>query len=253
MPLSTKDLYIFAHPDDETFIAGSMAMALKSGIEVHGLWMTSGDYFGGGERRRVEHAKAMEILGLEGSNTEICDYPDLGLMYNLEGCIKKISRVIEEIKPHRVFTTAYEGGHPDHDSTNLACFMALADIDADISMLEIPLYNGSGPSKHFKWRINSFPLDNERVLYQPLDNGSIRIKHRMIKAYSSQWMYMIPLRLACGTERMKNIGEPYSEVPKDRDYTRPPHWRPLNYERFFNSFMRVDFDLFKHYAEKVLS
>lgn len=230
-----------------------MAMAIKSGIEVHGLWMTSGDYFGGGEKRKVEHSKAMGILGLSESYTEICDFPDLGLIYNLTGCIEKIAEVIGNIKPNRVFTTAYEGGHPDHDSANFACFMALKSMKADIPMFEFPLYNGSGQTKHLKWRINSFPLANSSVIYQPLDNESIKIKYSMIKAYSSQWMYMIPLRLACGKKKMKNKGEPYCEVPRDRDYLKPPHPKPLNYERSFNSFMRVNFDLFKRHAEEAIS
>jgi hypothetical protein len=37
-------------------------------------------------------------------------------------------------------------------------------------------------------------------------------------------------------------GEPYRPCPQERDHTMRPHHGDLNYERWFNSFMKIKFD-----------
>lgn len=242
-------LYLFAHPDDETFFAAAISKELKRGADIHCLWMTCGDYFGGGPKRRLEHARAMSILGLPRDRVSILSLPDLGLIYNLRQCADIIGEAIVRTEPDLIVTTAYEGGHPDHDSLNFSCARAALRGQRSVPVFEFPLYNGAGPRVHWKWRINRFPHVGPDILGYDLDESSVDIKRRMMRAYSSQWMYMWPALLSSGKTRLLKHGEPYRPIPLERDYTLPPHPRPLNYERPFNFFMKIRFDLFR---EKVI-
>ncbi len=82
-------------------------------------------------------------------------------------------------------------------------------------------------------------------MYNPLPDDAIRCKYDMMKAYSTQKLYMVPARLACAPGRLSQEGEPYRLCPEDRDHTIPPHAGKLNYERWFNSFMKITFADFR--------
>ncbi|MGD9819812.1 MAG: hypothetical protein AB7V04_14120, partial [Desulfomonilaceae bacterium] len=84
--------------------------------------------------------------------------------------------------------------------------------------------------------------------YLPLTIQEVAIKHRTMRIYSSQWMYMIPARLACSTKKMVSEGEPKRLCNPDTDHTVKPHSGKLNYERWFNAFMRIKFS---NYQEAV--
>ncbi len=190
-------LFLFAHPDDEVLIAGTMRGLLARGAFMHAAWITSGDYFGGRERREAELACAMGILGLDAQRTHLLRLPSLGLLAQLRHGGERVAELIHETRPEIVFVNAYEGGHPDHDAVNFMAYSGLHELGPKIRLLEFPLYNGTGPLSHWRWRINGFPPGGPRVLYNPLDSEGTGCKYRMMRAYSSQWAYMIPARLAC--------------------------------------------------------
>jgi hypothetical protein len=67
-----------------------------------------------------------------------------------------------------------------------------------------------------------------------------------MRTHSSQWMYMIPARLACSRSRLSEVGEPYRPFDRKRDHAVQPHEGRLGYEKWFNAFMKTSFTDFKN-------
>jgi LmbE family N-acetylglucosaminyl deacetylase len=241
---SARYLFLFAHPDDDAFIAGTMRDLMTRGSEIHAAWLTSGGFLGGMKTREAELASAMDVLGLEPSHLRFPRFPDLGLLPRLDEAADYVASLVAELRPESIFATAFEGGHPDHDAVNFAAVEGVRRSAQDPDIYEFPLYNASGPLWHWKWRINAFPPGPPDTLYNPLSNDAIECKHAIMRAYSTQWMYMLPARLASPHERMVTRGEPYRPCPLNKDHTIPPHSGTLGYERWINAFMRTSFKKF---------
>jgi len=239
-----KYLCLFAHPDDDVFIAGTMKLLLDQGADLHAAWLTSGDYFGLGSRRDRELTRAMAILGLDESRVHRLGFPDLGLLARLDEAAEKVAEMMDQVQPSVVVADAFEGGHPDHDCVNFLAFEGSFRAGIKAQIIEFPLYNGAGHWYYGRWKINSFPHGGPPVLYNRLTDAAVTCKHRMIRAYSSQWMFMFPARLASSRSRLTNLGEPYRICPADRDHTVPPHVGRVSYERPVNSFMKIKFTQF---------
>ncbi len=216
-------------------------MLLHEGARVHAAWLTSGDYFGQGELREAELAKAAGIIGLQDTNVHLLRQPDLGLVSGMVKAAESLTELLATLNPDILFVTAFEGGHPDHDSANFLAYECSERAGIRPRMYEFPLYNGSGPVRHWKWRINGFPPGGPEILYRPLDDKAVDCKYQMMRTYSSQWMYMVPARLASSRSKLKERGEPYRACPSDRDHTIPPHPGLLNWERWFNYFIKITF------------
>lgn len=121
-----KILYIFPHPDDESFgPAGAIHQQVSQGHKVHLLTLTRGGATQArhklnlsvqqmGEVRLVEMLKVKEVLGLE--TMEVLDLPDSKLKELdpriLEGIV---TQHIEDIKPNIVITYPVHGGSGYHD------------------------------------------------------------------------------------------------------------------------------------------
>lgn len=250
--LSTgKFVFLFAHPDDDVFVAGTMKVLLDQGAEIHCVWATSGDYFGQGERREKELAEAMNILGLKDPNVHLLRFPDLGLVSRLDEAADTFASMLHRIRPDFIVANAFEGGHPDHDCVNFMAYEGPARLGIRPRRFEFPLYNGSGPLHTWRWRINRFPDHSPAEQYTVLPDTAILCKYRMMKAYAaSQWMYMFPARLASSRRKLKTIGEVYRSCPAQRDHTIRPHAGKMNYERWFNAFMKITFDDYRQAVRK---
>jgi LmbE family N-acetylglucosaminyl deacetylase len=242
--------FLFAHPDDDVFIAGTMRLLMERGSDVHGVWATDGNFMGQGSVRMRELATASGILGLNESRVHLLNQPDLGMIRDLDRAADAAAKLIRTIQPDAICVTAFEGGHPDHDLTNFLAYEASHRAGIRPKIYEFPLYNGTGPVRHWRWRINAFPADGLPTRYTRLYDDAIRRKHSMMRAYASQWMFMIPARLACPWQTMLNIGEPFRESPIDRDHALPPHPGQLNYERWFNGFLKTRFPRFRTAVER---
>ncbi|MFH1117195.1 MAG: PIG-L deacetylase family protein [Pseudomonadota bacterium] len=238
-------LFLFAHPDDDVMICGTMKMLIDAGAEVHGAWLGSGDWLGQGPTRRAERSKAAKIMGLKRSRTHVLGIADMHFLGNLEQAARKTAALFSRIKPDIVFVPAYEGGHPDHDAVNFLAYEASRRTGLRPKLFEFPLYNATGPAYHWWWRVNDFPPGGPAVFSTPLNGAAVDAKFEIIRTYSSQWMLMIPARLAFSRSELLEVGELYRPCPADRDHTVRPHEDMLSYERWFNFFLGADFEDFR--------
>ena len=65
--------------------------------------------------------------------------PDREAVYYIRELADQVRAIIEELRPSTIVTTAYEGGHPDHD----ACAMIVQTLGQAI---EMPLYHARNGS-----------------------------------------------------------------------------------------------------------
>lgn len=119
-------LSIWAHPDDETFLAGGlMATTVDLGFRVTCVSATAGERGTNdpvawpperlGQVRRWESAAAMAILGV--TDHRFLDLPDGGFAdLDPAGPVARIVDLIEEVQPDTILTFGPEGAtfHPDH-------------------------------------------------------------------------------------------------------------------------------------------
>ena len=128
-----KALFIFAHPDDETFgTGGTIAKLAKAGVEVHVITATTGQAgqtgeYGDitpeelGEKRKIEQAEAAGILGI--SKTSYLGLMDGQLInHSVEELAEKLLPFIKDENPDIVITFEKNGAsnHPDHKQISLA-------------------------------------------------------------------------------------------------------------------------------------
>jgi LmbE family N-acetylglucosaminyl deacetylase len=123
-------LSVWAHPDDETYLAGGiMAAATENGQRVVCVSATAGELGTPdpqtwppermGRLRRWEAAGSMAILGV--SDHRFLDLPDGGLAaLDPSGPVARIASLLEEVRPDTVLTFAPHGTtfHPDHQAVS---------------------------------------------------------------------------------------------------------------------------------------
>jgi LmbE family N-acetylglucosaminyl deacetylase len=123
-------LSVWAHPDDETFLAGGiMAAAVDLGARVTCVSATAGERGTAdpeawppprlGQVRRWEAAAAMAILGV--TDHRFLDLPDSGLdALDPTGPVAAIAEIITQERPDTILTFGPDGAtfHPDHQTVS---------------------------------------------------------------------------------------------------------------------------------------
>lgn len=118
-------LSVWAHPDDETYLAaGVMAAAADRGDRVVCVSATAGEHGTPdpetwpparlGPRRQWEAAAAMAVLGV--TDHRILGLPDGSLVEHDEEGQVMVGRLLDEVQPDTILTFAPDGMtfHPDH-------------------------------------------------------------------------------------------------------------------------------------------
>ena len=130
-------LMIWAHPDDETYLAGGLSAVLTdAGQRVVCITATRGEAGVSGsaatvrdelaEVRTAELEEALRILGVEEHHW--LDYPDGGCAdIDADSAAARISRVLDDVGPDTVVTFGPDGftGHPDHRAVSRWTDLAL--------------------------------------------------------------------------------------------------------------------------------
>jgi LmbE family N-acetylglucosaminyl deacetylase len=249
-----RTAFIFAHPDDDTLIAGTMRELLERGAEVHGIWVTSGEREEPRKSMRHEETlEAMAVLGLPRDRIHILDLPFLGLLKVLDHAADLLARLLADIAPEQVFTVGYEGGHIDHDAVNFLAYEAMWRGGLSVPLYEFPLYNGDGPLHWYGFRVNAFPRSPGAppTLHLRLGPSALKHKFEAMSRYRSQWGYMTTFRWVAFFRGFARRGEPYRWCPDTRDHAAAPHRGRLNIERWFNRYMDVSFRDFQEAVRSV--
>ena len=118
-------LSVWAHPDDETYLAGGlMAAAADRGDRVVCVSLTAGEHGTSdpeawpplrlGRRRHWEAAAAMAVLGV--TEHRILGLPDGALADYDEQGLAVVDRLLDEVEPDTIVTFGPDGVtfHPDH-------------------------------------------------------------------------------------------------------------------------------------------
>ncbi len=115
-----------AHPDDETFFAGTMAKYVSEGVRVAILCGTRGERGATAglctidelpKVREAELRESMQILGLNAQDVHFLPYEDQKLLdAPLDEVRRSIVEVVRSIRPQVVVSFDLQGnnGHPDH-------------------------------------------------------------------------------------------------------------------------------------------
>lgn len=218
-------LFLFAHPDDDVLIAGSIYELVERGNRVELAWVTDSSSLGGRLRRQAECRAVAHVLGVDQGRVHFLDLPSLEMVPNLHACLPPLRQLVQHCQPQWGMTVAFEAGHIDHDCLNFLAYRC-----GFPRLYEYPLYTGQGHWFH----VNRFFGEHSR---QPLSGQAVVRKRLAMQLYASQWPYMAVARLVTGNRRW----EPYRVCPPQRDHGHPPHSGSLNIDRWYNRFMRYRF------------
>lgn len=235
----TPALFLFAHHDDEFFIAVTMRRLVAARLPVAAVWLTRGGLHG--DRREAESRQAMELIGVDPSSQYFLRLPDGHVLDNLEDVVTRLSRLLRKLRPASVFVPAFEGGHPDHDTAQLAAALAIRRMShiQHPTLYEFPLYSRSGA---MLLRVGEFIPGTTEIRQTPVKLRDRLLKRRLAVTFRSQRAIIWPLTGLRGGPMMVHVkGEPYRRVPASRDYTVRPHPGRLAYE-FYTS------ERFQHFA-----
>jgi len=257
---------VFAHEEDEVPCAG---MLQRQGPRSEYIWVTNGDgpsekngqsptvY---AEQRKRESKAALRSLGKAASQLKSLGYSErddhvlfkqLRQTDTRNEALNKIGqmaeRVYQELKaahPDILWTSAYQGGHPEHDLVHLLVCNARKRIETEehrhIPLLVFPEYQFSSvPPFIIPFRFK--PWKKQTVQLLSLDHEELQKKLALGSDYPSQAAFMKSFTrgvAAAGTLNRFRIGgrkltspemaetEEYQEVPESFDHLKSPNARP---------------------------
>jgi len=231
---SKNALFVLAHQDDEVFLSTRIERERRSGHVVWCAFLTDGRARGADSARR--NAESRRVLGrlavdpdhvlFAGSEQGI---PDGDLPHHLEASLGVLSGRLAGVAVERVYTTAYEGGHQDHDAAHLVA-LAFAGARGLIGRTwQAPTYNGF----RMPWRLFRVqqPLAGPRRRCIRRLDARAALHHALLPAhYPSQWSAWMGLWPGLALERLALRRETLLAVDLARARRRP-HEGPLLYER----------------------
>lgn len=175
-PLSV--IAIFAHPDDETWISGTLAKLADHGVSVFPVYATSGeagsDHSGQGLSgaelaliREQEAIAASQILGLQ--SPVFLRFPDGKLHQYHQEAIKQLDGILEREEPFAMLTFA-EGGitdNRDHKTLNRL-------VSAHFNQLASYFGVSHSRAKGLSVSANKFGFDYN--LSMPIEDAAVTIR-----------------------------------------------------------------------------
>ncbi len=256
--VAERVMIVVAHPDDETIGLGAQLGRFEDALLVH---LTDGAPRDGEDARnygfasvadyaaarRAELAAALRTGGAAQLRRLDLGIPDKEAGHDLAGLALQIADLLRAEGPATVFTHAYEGGHPDHDSAAFAVHTACRLAASAPIIVEMPFYHrGDGRfvsgeflpspsppltgSSRRKPGFVSQPAEQRRgesrlwpgllVHSITIAGEALRRKRRIIECFATQRWLLEQFDLS--TERFR--------VAPECDFCEPPHPGELHYE-----------------------
>lgn len=225
-----------AHPDDEVISSGVLLNYLKEKIEIvtvtDGAPRSMSDALAAGFSSREAYSKArleeqLRALQSAGINEKQCYhlcFTDQESSYHMAGICYRIMEMLELKKPELILTHAYEGGHPDHDSTAFAVWAACTLMEkrgnSPPDIIEYASYHGNGEAGMVYFEF--IPFSDTKIWTVNLNEKELDSKKRMIDCYKTQYKTLSSFPLSI---------ERYRKMPK-YNFKLPPHRGILLYEYF---------------------
>lgn len=229
-----KTAIISAHPDDEVIGASSRLPLLKNVYIIHttdGAPRNMLDARAAGfdnnssyaQARRQELYRALEIAGITPNKCLELGFKDQETSFNLIPLSERLEELLRELRPDIILTHAYEGGHPDHDSTAFAVHLAASSIYgkgyAPPVLIEFTSYHDS----HGQIRTSEFLSGmEERTCTIVLSEEERITKKRMLDSFLTQKNVL----------SVFNIEKEAFRFSPFYDFLRAPHEGTLYYEHF---------------------
>jgi len=222
-PLLGRTLVLAPHPDDEAVGCGVLMQRMREPLvafltdgapQNRYFWARHGSRRAYADFRRRESEIALAVIGIERSRA--CDgVPDQELFRNLEHAQRWLDAAIDDLHPDALLTTAFEGGHPDHDACSLLA--SIAGRRHALPAWEYPLYHRSVDGAVVNQQFHA--VNDSEIVIQPAAAEWDKKLH-MFSAYGSQREVL--QHFLAETERFRPLAE--------YDYASPPHPGVLNYE-----------------------
>jgi LmbE family N-acetylglucosaminyl deacetylase len=184
-------MVVVAHQDDEVLAAGVQFSSFGRLTLVH---VTDGAPSSSLARpqsvtrasyRRARHDEVADALAVAGVAAERHNlgYRDLEVSFQMAGLARRLTQLIARVNPDVVFTHAFEGGHPDHDSVAFAVHWAVAQLRQPPELWELTGYhqeNGRAVRGQFR------DADDRTVLRFCLSQDDQDLKRRMLARFATQ-------------------------------------------------------------------
>jgi LmbE family N-acetylglucosaminyl deacetylase len=256
-----KPVFVYAHQDDEASSAGMIRRVTGDDQRGWFIWWTNGDGLAPMAKmdpqkyarlRIDECSESLRRLGgstkrkvdLEASEIEVyrrlSEIPQGGEIRDehfafFEKEAQRVEDAIRRADPDRVFTLAWQGGHPEHDLTHLMVVRAVRKLRKEtgrpIPIIQSPAYEYVIA---VALRFNPFYKGDRRSIM--LSDEEVQAKLRVFEAYPSQeGLFMKFRRLMnslgiISTLRLKPFTykgyiqkEEFGVVDPDLDYHRSTH------------------------------
>lgn len=228
-------LVLLAHNDDEFFISPLLMRELASGTHVRIAYLTHGSIYGADSEQRMAESRAvLGTLGLDADRTlfpgKLAGIFDSRLASEAERAYGAVLEAVAGTRVDRILTTAWEGGHPDHDAANVVATALARTLGCEL--FEFPAYNAYRLPRGL-FRVMAFAGDRAgtRVTRIGLAEGFAALRRASL--YRSQRRTFLGLSPGASLEFVWRRRQQLRKVPDDRDYGLRPHVGPLLYERRF--------------------
>ncbi|WP_409345520.1 PIG-L deacetylase family protein [Paenibacillus sp. MBLB4367] len=192
-------LFVFAHPDDESFAsAGTIAKYCSRGHEAFLICATSGCKGKSGEfeitcrerlalHREQELRNACDLMGI--TELYLYRYADGSLIeQDRDKMAERIKKTILEVKPHVVVTFPPDGvtGHPDHIAVSRATEQAVLLSEKLLSGSDLPAFYYVSIPHYYEHCQDSGPEERYPITGK-VSIGNFRLrKGEALKAHKSQ-------------------------------------------------------------------
>jgi LmbE family N-acetylglucosaminyl deacetylase len=209
-----RALIIAAHPDDEVIGLGGQLRRFRDPYFVH---LTDGAPEGSPANyacvRRAELQAALALAGIGVERTIALGFTDQECSLHLREIASELRRIIGRLQPRTIYTHAYEGGHPDHDSAA----WAVQRVADGTPRFEFASYHNRSNSL----KTGAFLPGGEHVPRAcVLPEGDRELKQQMFDCFKSQREMLGNFRIGVELVRRAPL----------YDFSRPPHEGTLFYE-----------------------
>lgn len=174
-----KIIFIFAHPDDESFGPGGTIAKLSKENDVHVFSLCNGARPGNenvSNQRVKSFYSACEMYGAKGT---IHNVNDLSLSYS--AVVKRIEAIVTQMKPDIVYTNSLSDIHVDHrlvaEGAMVACRPKPESTVKELYFCEIPASSD--------WSFNQLGPEFKPNVYEDITQF-IDIKKQALSLYTTE-------------------------------------------------------------------